>query len=646
MALTLRARGLRMLVALGLASALLVPAAAPVVAQDDLTLRVGTTQDLDSMNPWQTALVVGFEVFTLNYQLLVGFGPDLEPVPDFAADWTQSEDGLTWTFKTQPGNVWSDGTPATADDVAWTFQLILDAFANEDYGGVCLSYLDYYLDNAGVTAVNVVDETTVEVVTDRPNDQILKTYIPILPKHIWETQTLDTICDYTNDPPVVGSGPYQAQEWQTGQFIRFAKNPDYFKDNGAAETVVIQIFGDSGTMASALQNGELDYAQGVNPDQFNQLTGMDDIVTVDATGNGWTQVGFNTYGTGTGNVIEGGGPSTPALLDAAFRDALGYAVDKDLLVERVLGGYGDAGSTHVSKFQTFWHVEPDNPRTFDIELAKQKLEDAGYTTDANGNRLDQEGNPIQLRLVMPDSDEVYPNSAQFLTDWWGELGISVTSQVYDSGALIDLMLPPEADPENPDTYKADYDLFLWGWVGDVDPNSLLEIFTCDAIGGSSDSLYCNPDYDALFEQQNEATSNDERKAIMAEMQNLIYDEAPYHILFYDAALVAYRTDRFGGWQNQPTANGSPLFGYGPLGYTLLTSATEQPSPEPSADASGEPGASAAPSATPGDGGSTGDEGDNTLLIVALVAIAAIVVIGLVYVARQRSKASAASEDEE
>lgn len=642
MALTLRARGLRMLVALGLASALLVPAAAPVVAQDDLTLRVGTTQDLDSMNPWQTALVVGFEVFTLNYQLLVGFGPDLQPEPDFASEWTQSDDGLTWTFKMQPGNTWSDGTPATAEDAAWTYQLILDAFANEDYGGVCLSYLDYYLDNAGVTEVRAVDAETFEVVTDRPNDQILRTYIPILPKHIWELQTLDTICEYTNDPPVVGSGPYQAQEWQTGQFVRFAKNPNYVKPNGAAETIVIQIFGDSGTMAAALQSGELDYAQGVNPDQFDQLTGQADIQTVAADANGWTQLGFNTYGTGTGNVIEGGGPSTKALLDAAFRDALGYAVDQDLLVERVLSGYGTPGTTNVPPFQTAWHVDPDNPRTFDLEMAKQKLEAAGYTLDANGNRLDKEGNPIQLRLVMPDSDEVYPNSAQFITDWWKELGISITSQVFDSGTLVDLMLPPEAGDE----YKADYDLFIWGWAGDVDPSSLLDIFTCRAIGGSSDSLYCNPDYDALFEDQNVATSNEERKATIAEMQNLIYDEAPYHILFYDATLAAYRTDRFAGWQNQPTANGAPLFGYGPLGYTLLTDATAQPSPEPSAAASGEPGASAAPSATPGDGDGTGGGGDNTLLIVGLVAIAAIVVIGLVYIARQRSKTAAGSDEEE
>ena len=54
------------------------------------------------------------------------------------------------------------------------------------------------------------------------------------------------------------------------------------------------------------------------------------------------------------------------------------------------------------------------------------------------------------------------------------------------------------------------------------------------------------------------------------MQQIFYDQAPYHILYYDSELHAYRTDKFGGWMNQPPDGGTPLFGYGPIGYTLLT----------------------------------------------------------------------------
>ena len=100
-----RRRVPRLLAATALAASLVLPASVgPARAADKLVLRVGTAQDLDSMNPFQTALLVGYEAFTLNYDLLVGFGEDMEPVPGFAASWSQSADGMTWTFKIRPGH--------------------------------------------------------------------------------------------------------------------------------------------------------------------------------------------------------------------------------------------------------------------------------------------------------------------------------------------------------------------------------------------------------------------------------------------------------------------------------------------------------------------------------------------------------------
>jgi peptide/nickel transport system substrate-binding protein len=618
---TMRVRVARVLGSGALIAALLLPAGTPAAAQGEHVLRVGTTQDLDSMNPWQTALVVGFEVFTLNYDLLVNFGSNLEPVPGFAESWTQSADGLTWTFKMREGMLWSDGEPATAEDARWTMQFVLDGINSED-GFIGLGYLDYYVGDAGVTAVESPDPTTLVITTDRPNDQILRTYVPILPKHIWEDITLAGVADFQNEPTVVGSGPYQAVEWQTGQFIRFAKNPNYWKEFTGADEVIIQIFSSADTMVQALRTGQLDYAHQVNADQFDALATEEGIVTVEGGANGFTEFGFNTYGTGTGNTIPDGGPSSPALLDAAFRDAIGYAIDKELLVERVLGGYGTVGTTQVPPFQTQYHVEPTTPRTFDIELAKSKLDAAGYVLDANNARLDKEGNPLNLRLYMPDSESTYPAAAQFIQDWLGELGIGVSTEVFDSQTLTDIMLPPEAGD-----YTADYDLFIWGWGGDVDPNSLLNIFTCGQIGSTSDSQYCNPAYDELFEQQNVATTTEERQALIAEMQNIFYDEAPYHVLFYDSNLSAYRTDVFEGWLNQPE-DGAPLFGYGSIGYTLLTPVGAEPSAAPTeAAAPSGPAASATPDASVDTGATSGIS--TPLLIGIVLAVVAVVVVLLV-----------------
>lgn len=628
-----------------LATSLFARAVTPARAADPLVLRVGTTQDLDSLNPFNTALVVGYEAFLLTYNLLVDFGPDLQPIPGFAESWERAADGRSWTFKIRPGMKWSDGQPATSEDACFSFQIALDAIKAESNVG--LGYLDPGLKDAGATKIECPDQTTMVVSTEDASDRILQTYLPIVPKHIWGKETYKTMGEAKFDAPLVGTGPYTVAEWKTGEYARFVRNPLYWGKQGAADEIVIQFFKNNDTMVQALKAGEIDYARGLNADQLNQLKGDPTVQTVVGTSNGWTELGFNTYGTGTGKTIAGGGPSTKALLDPAFRDALGYAIDKQALLDRVLGGYGTLGTTQVPPVLGQWHVDPANPRTFDVALAKQKLDAAGYTLDANGRRLDKEGKPISLRLYMPDSDDTYPKVAQFIQDWFGQLGIKITTQVFDSGTLTDLMLPPEAGGAG---NKADYDLFIWSWAGTPDPNALLQIFECSAIGSSSDSNWCDPAYDKMYDEQNVAPSAEARKAILAQMQELFYEQAPYHVLYYDSELHAYRTDRFANWQKQPTANGTPLFTYGTLDYTLLTAAgaasaspsaaaTEPPGASPSAVAAATPGASAAtPAPSPSGGTGGGDAGTSTLLLVlGIVALVAVLAAGFVAIRRRGSR---------
>ena len=628
-------------VVLTLVSAIASAAAPAAGAASDKTLRLGVLQSLDSMNPYGTALVVGYEAFELSYQQLVGFGPEIQPAPDYAISWERAADKHSWTFKFRPDMKWSDGQPATSADACFSWQLALDAI--KDGSNIGLGYLDPGLKNAGVTKVECPDATTMIATTDDNSSRILQTYLPILPKHIWGKYTYKTIADdKLFEPPadgkgLVGSGPYQAVEWKTGEFVRFKRNPNYALNQGFEDQITFQFYKSNDTMVQALKAGEIDYARTISADQLKQLANVPNIQTVHGASNGWTELGFNTYGTGTGKTIKGGGPSTAALQDPAFRDALGYAIDKQKLVDNVIGGFGTIGSTQIPPVLKQWHVDPTTPRTFDIEMAKQKLDAAGYHLDASGARLDKAGKPINLRLVMPDSDANFAKDAQFIQDWFGQTGIKVSPKVYDSDTLINLMLPPEAG--DPVKYKADYDLFIWTWSWGPDPSDPLQVFTCDQIGTSSDSLWCNKDYDALYQQQLVAPDDQARLAILTQMQQMFYEQAPYHILYYDDNLHAYRTDKFAGWQNQPS-NGTPLFSYSILGETLLTDATAVASASPSAPGSGEPSAatgSGGPvaSAAPGSGGSGSAASSTAPIIIGVVALVVIVAGGIV-LARRRS----------
>jgi len=621
---TRRVRVARVLGGGALIAALLLPAGSLVAAADPVVLRVGTVQDLDAMNPYLTVLFTGYEVFTLNYDLLVGYGPDEEPAPGFAESWTN--DGTTWTFKISPDLKWSDDTPATSEDARWTLQTLLDGQAAD--GGVGSWSLDPYLTYAGVTTVSAPDPQTLVIETATPNTQILTSYIPILPKHIWEGRDLNTDA---NDVPVVGTGAYQAVEWKPGEYVRMVRNPHYWGDKGYEDEIFIQYFADEGAMTEAIKSGAIDYARNPTSDQWDSLQGLPNTVPLQSStaseANSFVELGFNGYS----KPIEGGGPSTTALQDPAFRDALGYAIDKQELVDKVLSGKGAVGSTHVPPALGGgkWHLEPSNLRTFDLELAKQKLTAAGYLLNAAGKLVDKEGEPINLRMVVPDSASVYADCAQFIQNWWAELGIDMQTQAYDSDTLTDIMLPPEGG----DGKTASFDVFVWSWGGDVDPNSLLKILTTGAIGGSSETFFSNPRYDELMEQQQAETDEPARKAMVDEMQQIMYDEAPYHVLFYEAALHVYRTDRFGNWQLQPSADGLPFFGYGSPNYNLLTapeSAVESPSAAPAA-----PDASASTAPAPSE--NLGSSGDNSTLLIlgAVVVIAVVVVVGIV--ARRRPR---------
>ena len=629
----LRARLARAAVAAGLIVSAVLPRASASAAAGDLILRAGTDQNVQVLNPFESVTVADFEVFTLNYDLLVNFGPNIEPVPGFAESWTQSADGLTWTFKIRPGMKWSDGQPATSEDARWTYQTILDGVASKR-GYLGEGYLEGYLTDAGLKTVTAPDPETLVVTTSFANALLIQAYVPILPKHIWSTHSLAQIGDPTakgffkNEPPVVGTGPYQAVEWKPGDFIRFARNPNYWGKKGAADEVIIQHFQSSDTMVQALKTGEVDYVRGILADQFNALKTEPKVVAVQGIANGYAELSFNT-----GGIQKGYHGSTSALSDAAFRDALGYAIDKQKLVDSTLGGYGTPGSTIIPPFQSRWHVEPDRPRTFNIDEAKRRLDAAGYKLNAAGKLLDKDGKVINLRLTWPDSEAQDATNAQFLVEWFGQLGITVTAAVTEEGKLTSDVTGPPSGPAN-------YDIYMWGWVGDPDPTSLLKFFQTSAIGSSSDSYYSNPHYDDLFKQQRAESDPVKRKAILAEMQNLVYDEAPYHILYYDAELDAYRTDKFAGWSNQPVEGGTPLFGYGSLGYTLLTDASATPSAAPSVEASTSPGASAVttPVASAPPASVPASSSDSTLpLILGVIALVVIIAVGLVLMRGRRQK---------
>ncbi|MBN2875569.1 MAG: hypothetical protein JXM71_10785, partial [Spirochaetales bacterium] len=138
------------------------------------TLRIGTSEDLDSLSPFLAYERAATELFLLVYDSLTSFDADLQPMPDLAESWSVSADNLSWTFKLRAGVKWSDGVPFTSKDVKFTYETTAASELGLYYGFL-----------SGIESIETPDDLTVILRTSEPKANILQNPTPILPEHIW-----------------------------------------------------------------------------------------------------------------------------------------------------------------------------------------------------------------------------------------------------------------------------------------------------------------------------------------------------------------------------------------------------------------------------------------------------------------------------
>ena len=567
-------------------------------AKDEkVVLRIGSTNDIDGFNPFKIVEIPSYEVMGLNYDYLVEFSPkDTSPAPGLAESWETSDDGLTWTFHLNKEAKWHDGEPVTSEDVAYTFNRILD----EEQG----LYIDYAKQ---IQEIRTPDEHTVIFETKDPSVQMLSMLVYILPEHIWKDVPADETKTFKNTP-AVGSGPFQAVEWKEGQSVRLEANPDYFKGAPHIDEIIFQLYDNDDTMVQALKNGEVDYIQGIPINLFKSLENQEGIETNSAPDPGFTELGFNLYEPSPEAIEEFGAPKkstgNPALLDPGVREAINWAIDEEALTQKILQGEGIPGSTLVPPALARYHLKLDESELqgFDLGRSKELLGQAGWKDTDGDGIVDKDGEPLELRLFVRSEDKDSVTAGQFIEGWFEEAGIGLETKAISDTALTDAI------------YAADYDMFIWGWGSDPDPDFILSVLTCDQIMGWSDTFWCNENYSRMYQEQKEQLDLDARTDTIKEMQRIAYEDNPYIIFYYDNQTEAWRTDEFEGWTKTPT-DADP----GQVAFTFTTKTYLDLRPVSSNEGSG------------------GAGGPSPLLYVGLVLVGA-VIIGVVVVLVRRGSA--------
>lgn len=627
-------------------------AGSSALAQDPVTFRIGITQapSETGLNPYLATESADYYLISDMYDQLIALSPTLDPAPGLAEAWDVSADGLTWTYHLREGVTWQDGAPFTAEDVRFQLQYIFDSHDPAYVGPQApdgndltaadgsgepdgeadhpLSLFDSYLDLDGgfdatrIVAIEAPDERTLVIRTSEPMATLANLQFPILPKHVWEGITFADASVLPLTPEqAIGTGPFRISSFDPQQVVVLDANPAYWGGAPHIDRLLYQVFGNDEAKVNALMNGDVDFLDTVPATLLETLRNTPGVTVNVAKSNDFKELGFNSWAPTPERFVAEGcadcprGPTTGSLGDPwltlpEVRAAIAGLVDKQALIAQAAGGYGEPGISIVSPLTPTYSYTPpaDDPIAFPpytdeasqtaaTEAARGRFQSVmaglGFAdTDGNGilnvpsdpdsMAFDPEGagKDWSLRLYAREAFTDESLAGELIATWLQAAGVDARFSPVAEDLLYQVTYPT--------TSNADYDMYVWRYGPDPDPQFILSVFACNQINGWSDSNYCDPEYDELYRQAGAATSIEERARIVKALQEKAYREAPYVVMWYEDTLEAYRSDRFEGFNAVPAGGGSlwSTYGLGPWGSRLsvgpIGAAGGTPPPNPAA----------------------------------------------------------------
>ncbi|MCF8063115.1 MAG: ABC transporter substrate-binding protein, partial [Deltaproteobacteria bacterium] len=463
------------------------------------------------------------------------------------------EESLTYTVRLRDAK-WSDGTPFTAEDVAFTVKVIKD-FKDR-------SYYKWKF----VKEVEVVDDRTVRFHLEEPmaifRERTLTTpivqkkqWLPIVEEALKTEKPLAALRNHQIDRPV-GTGPFVLEEWKKGAYV-FMKTNEHFFGKGLEiagrklgpyiDGIIFKVFGTSDAAILALKKGDVDmFWWRIQPGYIEELEADEEIKLFTNERSALYYLGFNLR--------------RPPFDNVALRRAIAFLIDRNFIMLRVLQGYGTMMTSIVPPGNTFWHC-PDVPEYADkvllrgerIQKAYEILEEAGFTwakppvndkgevQDGKGIRL-PDGTPMaDFTILTPpaDYDPARAMAGVMIQEWLRAAGLPASAKPMAFGSLLDQVKG-----------RHDFDMFVLGYGSlNLDPNYLKSFFHSenDKPRGWNMSGYHNPRYDDLADKSARTMDPDERRNLIYEMQRILMHDIPYLPLYNPHLIEAVRTDDFEGW---------------------------------------------------------------------------------------------------
>ncbi|QWG65193.1 ABC transporter substrate-binding protein [Bacillus mycoides] len=457
-------------------------------------------------------------VTSVIFASLVSTDKQGKPTPELAEKWDISSDQLTYTFHLRKDLKFSDGSPLTADDVAFTLTLLHDKAyeGDKDISQYAVKGGKEYKEGkaTSIEGIQVVDPQTIKITTEKVNSQALtalggevlsKAYYG---KDYKQNTSLDYLKALYEKP--IAAGPYKFEKYIPGQEVRFVANENYYAGKPKIPNFIYKITSGD-TKLQLFQTGEVDYTGlGTGDEVLEQAKALEFANIQIETAASFSYIYMNN--------------NKPYLKDKKVRQALIYGLDRKKYVDTALKGYGTVANVPIHPTSWAYTEEGVNKYEYDKEKAKNLLDEAGWKVGSDGIR-EKDGQKLKLSYFGPssakDSDLLIPIAKEN----YKEIGVEFNPEFMDFNTMLSKV------------NKGDYDLASVSTPITSDPSETAGEYLS---GVNEKSLgYKNTKVDELIQKGIETVDIEKRKPIYKELYKELSDDPPVILLNYRRTITGY-----------------------------------------------------------------------------------------------------------
>jgi peptide/nickel transport system substrate-binding protein len=437
--------------------------------------------------------------------------------PELATSWKITNDGKTITFKLRHGLYFSDGTPFSADDVAFTVQQLMDPALHSPTG-------DSFRSAEGKVETRVLAPDHIAITFPAPIAGLDKLFDQVA-----------IMSAKSSKKEMAVLGPYYVAEYKAGSYVHLERNPNYWRHDSAGrqlpyiDSLRLDIQQNRDTEILRLMRGEIDFINSLDAEYFDKLVAQNPTLAHDAgVSLDSEQMWFN-------QVANSPLPEYKKawFRSTNFRRAISESINREDMVRIVFRGHARPAVGPVSPANKFWFNSKLQAHSFNQKSALQRLAQDGFELK-NGALRDRSGRPVEFSIITNSGNKSRERMATMIQQDLAEMGIKVNVVTLDFPSLIERI-----------TRTFDYEACLLGLVNDdLDPNSQMNIWLSSAENHQWNPNQKTPqtaweaEIDKLMRDQASSLDPKKRKSYFDKVQEIAWEQEPFIYLVNRNALSA------------------------------------------------------------------------------------------------------------